>query len=225
MSDAIHGTGTARNIAMERLLRRYSLAIRYYLRALVQDPHEEDELFQTFALNFLAGRFQNADPKYGSFRKYLKTALARLVINAKRRDVRRRFDPQEHLDTEPALQQPDLFLQAWKKDLLKRAWIGLETLERQSGKPLYRILQRRSVDPTLGSEQLASQLRDEGYACSNTMWVRKLTREARTEFCNRLLGEVIETLGEFPTRHEVEAELADLEWLSFLECAMERRWS
>jgi DNA-directed RNA polymerase specialized sigma24 family protein len=45
----------------------------------VRDPEVADDLAQEFALRFLRGDFQRADPERGRCRDYLKRALINLV--------------------------------------------------------------------------------------------------------------------------------------------------
>jgi len=72
----------------EELVQRYGGAARGYLHAALRDEHAAEEVIQEFALKFLEGGFQSADPDRGRFRNFLKTILFRMVVDYHRRKKR-----------------------------------------------------------------------------------------------------------------------------------------
>ena len=67
--------------AQERLLHRYGGAIRRYLLGCTRNPEQADELYQEFAIKFLQGGLQGADPEKGRFRHYLKGVIFHLLAD------------------------------------------------------------------------------------------------------------------------------------------------
>src|SRR5437763_13515967 len=114
----------ARSTAQAELLLRYHAPVYRYLRGLVRDEAQAEELCQEFALRFLRGDFRHADPGRGRFRSYLKSALHHLAGER----ARRRPDPLP-LVADYAGAAPDApageaerFHDLWRKELLNRAW-------------------------------------------------------------------------------------------------------
>src|SRR5262249_52118677 len=120
------------------LLERYGGAVRRYLLASLRDVDAADDLAQEFALRFLRGDFQNADPGRGRFRDFLKRAVYHLMIDHHRA---RRRTPRPLGDAVPdrAAQGPDAdawdqdldrqFLQSWREQLMAQAWAALEKVQ------------------------------------------------------------------------------------------------
>src|SRR4051812_18638375 len=79
------GGGDAGRGAWGELLLRYHAPVYRYLRALVRDEVEAEELCQEFALRFLRGDFRHANPDRGRFRDYLRVALQHLAGERLRR--------------------------------------------------------------------------------------------------------------------------------------------
>ena len=104
------GGNEAARAAQHRLLELYGGAIRRYLTASLRDPAAAEELFQEFALRFLNGNFQNADPRRGRFRDYVKTSLVHLIGNYRKQRQRqpRPLNPEHPEPTDEAPASPDL---------------------------------------------------------------------------------------------------------------------
>src|SRR5579884_977109 len=73
--DAVSMAGPAR----EALVLRYNRAIRNYVRALVKNEQDADEVAQEVLLRLLRGQFASASPQRGSFRRMLIVATHNLV--------------------------------------------------------------------------------------------------------------------------------------------------
>src|SRR5437763_235166 len=115
----------AARLAQERLLDRYGPAVRRYLLAAVGDPHAADDLFGEFALRLVRGDFRQARPELGRFRRLLKVALYRMVIDHQRRQAHRPLP----LTAEPADDPPEPFADSdrvfraeWRAQLFEAAW-------------------------------------------------------------------------------------------------------
>ncbi len=115
--------------AQQNLLDRYGFAIRRYLLAALRDETAADDVFQEFALAFVRGDYQRADPERGKFRNFLKTILFRLVADF-RREQYRRLQP-------PNVESPLDVISAPPK--------------RTTGRAIHHRLARKSVGQDLGT--------------------------------------------------------------------------
>ena len=64
---------------------RYAPAIEGYLRAIVRDPEQVEDIRQDFLLHILQKGFLSADNLKGRFRNYLKAAVRNAAISHLRR--------------------------------------------------------------------------------------------------------------------------------------------
>jgi RNA polymerase sigma factor (sigma-70 family) len=215
----------ARNGLMERY---HGAAYRYLLRIL-GDPDAADEVFQEFAMRFVRGDFRRADPGRGRFRQYVKSALINLVIDY--RKARARGSPAlDDLKLEPAVDAPqpgkvdEEFVVSWRHELLSRAWVSLEQIERDRGQPFHAVLRFKSQNPHVKSAEMASRLSAE--LQPRRPWteagIRKLLQRARERFSEILLQEVSRSL-EDPTPERLEEELIELGLFTYCHSALERR--
>jgi RNA polymerase sigma-70 factor (ECF subfamily) len=221
-----HGGSSGAGSAQEALMERYSGAVHRYLLACLQDPHAADEVFQDFALRFLRGDFKNAHPERGRFRSYVKSALFHLITDYRRQQ--KRALPQTPDLVEPAAKAPEVlesdraFLSSWRDELMERTWQALREWERTTGHPYHTILRFRVDQPLLSSEQMAERLGPVLGRSLSVAAARQALHRAREKFADLLLEEVAQSL-EGPTREQLEAELIDLEILSYCRSALERR--
>lgn len=212
--------------AQERLVNRYGPAIRRYLRAIVHNPDEAEELYQTFALRFVRGDFHRADPERGRFRDYLKSALVRLVYD-RQRQLNRQPSPlpddyPETVDASPSADLDDHFLRIWREELLNRTWTSMADLDRRRGQPLYEVLQFRASHPELRSADVADHFASRLGRPLGPEWARKRLHEARVLFVHLLLNEVAQSV-ESSTVEAIEDELIDLDLLKYCRNALDRR--
>lgn len=77
--------GVTKTAAQAALLHRYRGAIYRYLRSVVPDAHAVEDLCQEFAHRFVRGDFHRANPALGRFRNFVKTAVAHLIADWRRR--------------------------------------------------------------------------------------------------------------------------------------------
>jgi RNA polymerase sigma-70 factor (ECF subfamily) len=222
-----HGeSAEAAQAAQERLLERYGPAVRRYLLAAVRDPHTADDLFGEFALRLVRGDFRQARPELGRFRRLLKVALYRMVIDHQRRQVQ-----QPHsLTTEPAapatepFADSDLIFQAeWRTQLFEAAWAALRAKEEQTGRPLYTLLRYRTDHPEARAVEMAERLAGRLGPGADAEWVRRRLFDARQHFTDALVAEAARTL-QLPTPDSLAEELTELNLLDYCREAL-ARWS
>jgi RNA polymerase sigma factor (sigma-70 family) len=212
--------------SMCRLLQRYYGAARRYLQGALHDPEAAEELAQEFALRFLRGDFQGADPARGRFRDYLKTVLFRMVANHRKQ---RQQQPTQLAGLEAVAAAPEAdpergFLDSWRENLLERAREALARVERQTGQPYYKVLHLRLEHPAeeLPSAQLAERLGAQLDKVISADHARKLLQRAREKFAECMVDDVAGSLPD-PTPQQLEQELEELGLLAYCRPALEKR--
>ena len=132
--------------ALCKLLETYGPAIKRYLMASMRNDDAVAEVFQEFALKLVRGDFRIADQTKGQFRKLIKTALYRLMIDYYRRSQRDvRFGSGNQVEDVHAASidndsKESNFTIAWRSTLLETAWNRLQRLQLQTAKPYYCLL-------------------------------------------------------------------------------------
>jgi len=202
-----------------RFVMRYAPAIERFLRVLVKNPQDAEDVSQ----EFLAGVFRRGFPPesnlHGRFRNYLIAA----VRNAARAHFRRKSpatlanaDLEAIPDGHGSHAQADReWLNSWRQCLLDRVWEALENHQRKSPDSQYHAVLRLAADhPNENSQALASRagLRPEAY--------RKQLSRARRKFARLLVDEVARTLA-VPTPLAIEEELLDLELMAYVRDQMQ----
>jgi RNA polymerase sigma factor (sigma-70 family) len=224
---AHQGPGDQADQARRDLLLRYYGAAYRYLRGILGDADAAVELAQEFAVAFLRGDFRHADPGRGRFRDYLKACLrymAHKYLRRRRREPGRQPLPAgDALPAPPTAAEEDAaFLEAWRQELLARAWEALEQADRDAGTPCHAVLSLKTQHPELRSAELAARLSERlGRALSEAAY-RQALRRARQAFAELLLAEVSRSLGG-PTEEELERELIELRLLSYCREALRRQ--
>lgn len=214
--------------AQDRLLRRYERAIRSYLFAGLRSQDEVDDAFQELAFRLASGKFAGVDPQRGKFRTYLKTTLSHLITDRRQSGGRRpaRLDDVAHEPADPAeppASSDDVaFIRAWRKALLKRAWMDLKEYERGQGKPYYTLLKYRIANERARSREMAGQFSGLLGRNATEEGVRRLLHRARDEFAEALLDAVAQTL-QAPSLPEIEHELIELDLHRYVKRALDRR--
>ena len=142
--DACQGPAHPARSTQAEVLKRYCGAIYRYSLKVLGDADLADEACQEFAMRFVRGDFRHADPDRGRFRDYVKTSVIHLLGEIRRREQSRLRALALHSDLAEAVPTPapsDLeeaeFQQAWRKELLNRAWYELERQQRDDAPPYY----------------------------------------------------------------------------------------
>jgi RNA polymerase sigma-70 factor (ECF subfamily) len=222
-------SGAARTAAQADLLLRYHGAIYRYLRSVVGDAHAAEDLCQEFAYRFVRGDFHRAHPDCGRFRDFVKTAVAHLIADWRRRQsagVRGRTrdgDLPALASGEPGPQ--DQFEALWRSELLDRVWEQLAALEKQGAKEgswFYTALRYRAEHSEVSAAQMAAHLgRHLGRPLTEEN-VRSTLRRGREKFAQLLIEEVRRSLPG-GTPEQLRAELVELGVLSYCRRALEQR--
>jgi RNA polymerase sigma-70 factor (ECF subfamily) len=217
----------ARN-ALDALFKRYQRPVYAYLVKSLSSYDAADDVFQQFSLRLIQGGYRHADAARGKFRSYLKTSLARLIIDYRRSKAK--LLQTELVDGSPAgdeARDSDAtrwFDRQWREELLNTTWQALQVHEQRTGQPSYTLLRLRSQNPDLTSAQLAQQYAD----CSGqsdtpgSVGIRKTLQRAREKFADLLLEQVANSLNT-QDFDQIETELVDLHLLPYCRSALRRR--
>lgn len=187
---------------------RYARAIHAYLRALIKNPYDAEDVAQAFLLQTLHRPFRAEQIRSGRFRDYLKGALRLTAITHFRKASRL-----------PPVVDPDVFSAAsfaeaeaewnveWRNGLLQRCWEGLEQRERESPDGLaYTVLRLATDHPEENSTQLAQRVTSKIGRSMQPDAFRKQLSRARRHFAALLLHALRQTL-HAPTPDDVLEEL------------------
>jgi RNA polymerase sigma-70 factor (ECF subfamily) len=224
--EAHEGPAEAARSAQERLLERYGPAVRRYLLAAVHDPHTAEDLFGEFSLRLVRGDFRQARPESGKFRRLLKVALYRMVIDHQRRQGHRPAPLTAEPAAEPAepfAESDRVFQAVWRAQVFDDSWAALRAEEERSGRPLYTLLRYRTDHPDAHARDMAQALADRLGPGAKAEWVRRRLFDARQFFTDALVREVARSLN--PATSEALAdELTELGLLDYCREAL-ARWS
>jgi RNA polymerase sigma factor (sigma-70 family) len=194
-------------------VQRYSPAIRRYVRALVRNCHDAEEVVQDFFLRITQHGFIHPS-QGGRFRDYLKAA----VRNAARNYLCRNRDPKPaDLDllgdriadkTQATIDQ--LWDNEWRKCLLERACRALEEHQSQSRRNLCHIVLNLIMDnPLDDSKTLAARTSALIGRPVHAEGFRQQVSRARRLLARLLVQEVAQTLGH-STPAQIKEELIAL---------------
>jgi RNA polymerase sigma factor (sigma-70 family) len=209
----------------EHFLMRYAPALRSYLMALLQDPHDADEVAQEFLLRVVEQGFVRADPGRGRFRDYLKTAIRNAALTVLRR---KKGIPLEHVEQgladHTAEQAEAEWLATWRQCLLDKAWRGLESYQhRHPGNWAFTVLKSVVDRPQEDSTALAAHVSTVIGQSLRPEAFRKQLSRARHRFAELLVQEIAETLDP-PTPEEIETELGELGLLEYVKDFLPPDW-
>src|SRR5438445_10017839 len=132
---AHEGPAEAANSARRELLERYGCAVQRYLRKVLRNADEANEVFQEFAVQLLHGELRGANPKRGRFRNFVKGTLFHLIADH-RKHQRKWPRPLPADGAQLAANPEDLeseFVVSWCDELLARAWAVLSEVEARTG--------------------------------------------------------------------------------------------
>ncbi len=192
---------------------RYAPAARRYLAALVRDPHDAEDVTQTFLLRMVHHPITPDRVPNGRFRDYLKTVLRNAAITHFRQRARQALVATK-LDLVPAPHDEShadsAWLAEWRQCLLQRAWDRLEQHERETPESLaYTVLRLAADHQGEDSTALAKRASAQAGREMRADAFRKQLSRARRRFAQLLFNEVRQTL-ERPGIAEVVDELRDL---------------
>lgn len=199
--------------------------LRTYLRSVIANWHDVDDLLQDFFLRGLERGFVRRQPLRGSLENYLKATVRNAAIDYLRRGQRR---PSSTVDVallpgrDETCHAERARLDERCRELLQRAWNDLERHERRSpGNYGHTLLAWSLRYPGLGSEALATRLAARTRRVVSATAVRKQISRARRLFARLLIEALLQTIPDLDPRH-LEGELLELGWMPFLRAYVGR---
>jgi len=198
---------------------RYSPAVRSYLGALVKNPHDAEDVAQTFLLRMVGRPFTPGRVAKGRFRDYLKAVLRNAAIDFFRQRGQcpievANLDQLAAPDPEQAADRA--WLTEWRSCLLQRAWDGLDQYERNAPDSLAYTALRLAADyPDEDSTALAVRASALTHRSLRADAFRKQLSRARRRFAQLLVNEIRKTL-EHPDAAEMVEELGHLELMVYV---------
>jgi DNA-directed RNA polymerase specialized sigma24 family protein len=224
---ACRGTGDDARALQSEVLERYCGAIYRYALRILADPDLAAEACQEFALRFVRGDFQRANPAQGRFRDYVKVSVIHLIDEFRR--TRQRGGKTVPLDDRTATAAPDPgplaeaeFQALWRKELLNRAWDEMGRRQSPTGPPYFAALRMKADQPDLVAAALAGRLESAGQGKYNDAGVRQVLHRARQIFADLLLDEIARSiLSDDPA--DLDDELVELDLLIYCREALARR--
>jgi DNA-directed RNA polymerase specialized sigma24 family protein len=206
--------------ARNALALQYAGGVRSYVRALVRDRQEADELSQEILLRLMRGNFARANPDEGRFRDLLKVTIRNMVRTRwtyKQRRAAVPIDPTRLCECRArARSLSDASLAASRNALLHRAMVALQEYENaHSGNCHASLLRLRMAHPEEASEQLASRLAERTGRPISADSLRQQLHRSRARFAELLMKEV-SRLVKRPTRERVEEKLREMGLMKFM---------
>ncbi len=208
--------------AQQLILKRYRPAIYAYLRSAVHDESAAADLTQEFSLALVRGDFRKIDRSKGRFRGYVKSVLFHMV--SKYRKEQQRLpqplapdSPQFERATDFSGQLDIEFDEAWRGQLLSRAWNSLEQAQ-----PVYfLVLQYAATNRQASSKEMAPILSKQTGRKMTPESIRQTLRRARLLFAELLVHDVACSLKE-PDLETLTSEIADLRLLKDCQEALDK---
>jgi RNA polymerase sigma factor (sigma-70 family) len=200
---------------------RYGPAIHAYLRALIRDSHDAEEVEQQFLTQVLERGFTHVSPERGRFRHYLIKMVRNAALTHLRRP--RREKPVADLTQVPTHLEADREWQSeWRKCVLNSAWRALRRHEHEfPDSLLYTVLRLSTARTNDSSTELAARVsRKSGREIRPDAFRKQLSR-ARRRFAELVVEEVARTIDD-PTDEAVADELAALALMRHIQPLVKR---
>jgi DNA-directed RNA polymerase specialized sigma24 family protein len=206
---------------------RYAPAIEGYLRALVRNPDQVDEIRQDFLLRVLQKGFGTPENVKGRFRHYLKASVRNAAMSHLRRKPPAQAESEALAqiadDAEASVAEKE-WLEHWRRCVLERVWEALELHERQNpDNHAHTVLKLFVEHEAEDSEQLAVRAGARLKKPLRADAFRKQLSRARRLFARLTVQEVVQTL-ESPNPERIEEELIDLGLLADVQRFLPDDW-
>ena len=197
-----------------RFVMRYARAIQRYLGALIQNPHDAEEVAQEFFLRVTQHGFFHTRKGAGRFRDYLKAAVRNAALNFLRRSRPLNATDSSILQVaildKTRVAADQAWAADWRQCLLDRACRALEQHQSRSPGNLFHTVLTVVVDNPLDdtktlaartSALIGRSLRADAF--------RQQVSRARRMLAHLLVHAVAQTLDN-PTPEQVKEELIEL---------------
>jgi RNA polymerase sigma factor (sigma-70 family) len=208
-----------------RIVERYADAVREYLRAILHDPDDAEEVAQEFFLRIAETGLPHVRRERGRLRDYIKKAVRNTALNHLRTRRRAEQATTNLPDRAASPTDPDQgWLARWRECLLDRSWRALEAHQQQAPDSLFStVLALAVAHPDESSDSLAARA---AAVCGHPLKAdafRKQLSRARRKFTELLIQEVAQTL-DTPEPNQIEEELVDLGLMAYVRDLLPDNW-
>lgn len=220
-----HGGSSVKSVnARKALAVRYITAIHRFVRSIVRNTDDAEEVAQEVVVKLMKGDFARATPEKGRFRDLLKVSTRNAARSLHRRSKRRSHSELIEEQTPAAsFSEQEWMTAADRWTLLDRAWGRLRDYEKSTGKRYYTLLllrARHAEDSIDGLGRRFSRFVDKPLRADA---LRQQLRRARVKFATFLVHAAAERCAS-QTRDTVQEELAGADLLEYVSQALGAEW-
>jgi hypothetical protein len=192
-----------------RFVLRYAPAIQKYVRALIKNRHDAEEVAQDFFLRVSQQCFVHTRKEGGRFRDYLKVAVRHAALSFLKRQHASR--PLKASVVPAPADADQAWLAEWRRCLLDRAYQALKNHQDRSPGNLFHTALTMVVDyPRVDTKTLAARTGAITGRPLSPEAFRKQVSRARFMLAKLLIKEIARTLHN-PTPQQVKEELRELD--------------
>jgi RNA polymerase sigma factor (sigma-70 family) len=197
-----------------QFVQRYAPAVESYLRALIKNPHDAEDVAQDFFMRVAKHGFVRARQDRGRFRDYLRTSIRNAAINfLKRQQVPKQasFQDVQHVTSDKNMKAADEAWEAeWRRCLLDRAREALARHQRRSpGNLFHTVMELLLEHPDEDATSLADRTSKLTGRTVRPDAFRKQVSRARRALAKYLINEVAQTIDR-PSAQQLKDELIEL---------------
>ena len=211
-----------------KFVMRYAPAIQGYLGVFLKNPHDVEDVCQTFLVRVLERGHVEEERLHGRFRDYLITAVRNAALTFMRRKPIGSQDNArlDEIATFDAFEFPgdEEWVSRWRRILLNSVWEALKQHQRETpGNLAHTVLRILADHPDEDFDTLAVQV---SALCGRTIQTptfRKQVSRARRTFAGLLVTEVACTMDD-PTPLNIEEELIDLDLMKYVRRFLPADW-
>jgi RNA polymerase sigma factor (sigma-70 family) len=202
-----------------KFVMRYAPAVHCYVRALVKNEHDSEDVVQDFLLQAVRRPFKPEQIHRGRFRDYLKAVLRNAAITHFRRRAYQPISASNcHADFAAGIDDAAdrEWVAEWRTCLLRRAWQALKRHENAAPENIaYTALRLTRDHPQESSAELAARVAVLTGRSVTVGAFRKQLSRARRHFAKLIVHEIQQTL-EQESAEAVVQELRDLGLIEFV---------
>jgi RNA polymerase sigma factor (sigma-70 family) len=193
------GSELAGALARAELVSRYNGAVYRYLRRLLGNAQDAEDLSQDIALKILDGAFAGANPVKGRFRDYVKAIVINSVRSHRSKEARnnarlRDLDEKGLNDLIDKGEAEDVWEESVRDDLISQALKRLADYDQNSTQPYSALLNWKLQNPFADSAEMARFLERQTGKSVTAANARKLLQRSREKLAELLLSTVRDTL-------------------------------
>ena len=186
-------------LARAEIVSRYSGAVFRYLKRLIGNTADAEDISQDIAVKILDGAFAGADPEKGRFRDYVKAIVINVARTHQCKQTKRNAK-QHAMDDRTLAELVDksdtaaIWEDCIREDLIVQGMASLAEFEKQSGMPCATLLEWRISNPLSDSTEMACFIERQTGRTMTAVNARKLLQRSREKLAELLLENVRKTL-------------------------------